>query len=242
MTAEPLSPALLRTPADPVPVPRPVPIGRRTAVVCLTAGALLNLAEALIGRVVGQNESVADSLAAWAQRPALATTGLVVGTLAVPFLLLGLVAMAQLVRPRMPRLGTTAMVLAFVGGLGFLGIHAVSIYDAAAVEQPDRAAMVALIEDAQSSGLAVLVLAPFLLGMAGSVLLSSIGYLRTRVVPIWIPVVLLLFLVLDFGGFPTGPVDPHWLFVAASLGLAVTIARRTDRQWWTGRTPEEATS
>ena len=71
---------------------------------------------------------------------------------------------------------------------------------------------------------------------------GAIGYLRTRVVPIWIPVVLLLFLVLDFGRFPTGPVDPHWLFVAASFGIAALIAKRTDRQWWTGRTSDEATS
>ncbi|MDT0276676.1 hypothetical protein [Blastococcus goldschmidtiae] len=238
MTAEHVTPAPARpAPHDP-PAPRPAPFGRRTAIVSLTVGAALNLAEALIGRVVGQGGSVAGSLDAWAERPTLAAVGLVVGTIAVPFLLLGLVAMAQLVRPHMPRLGTTAMVLGFVGALGFVGIHAVSIIDHAAVDQPDRAAMVALIEDAQTSALAALILVPFLLGMAGSVLLTSIGYLRTRVVPIWIPVVLLVFLVLDFGGFPTGPVDPHWLFAAASLGLAVTIAQRTDRQWWTGRIDE----
>jgi hypothetical protein len=102
--------------------------------------------------------------------------------------------------------------------------------------------MVALLESAQSSSLALLILIPFLLGMAGSILLTAIGYLRTRVVPIWIPVVLLVFLVLDFGQFPTGPVDPHWLFVAAAFATAVVIAKRTDRQWWTGRTPDEATS
>jgi hypothetical protein len=102
--------------------------------------------------------------------------------------------------------------------------------------------MVALIESAQSSSLGLLIVLPFMLGLVGSVLLTSIGYLRTRVVPIWIPVVLLLFLVLDFGGFPTGPVDPHWLFVAASLGVAVAVARRTDRQWWLGGSPEGPTS
>ena len=43
-----------------------------------------------------------------------------------------------------------------------------------------------------------------------------------------------MFLVLDFGQFPTGPVDPHWLFVAAAVGVAAAIARRTDREWWLG--------
>ena len=149
-------------------------------------------------------------------------------------------------RPRMTTAAkaqiTTATALALAGSFGFFGIHAVSIIDYAAIDQPDRAAMVALIESAQNSTLALLILIPFLLGMAGSVLLISIGYLRTRVVPLWIPVVFLVFLVLDFGPFPTGPIDPHWLFVAASFGVAYVIAKRTDRQWWTGRTPDEATS
>lgn len=232
MTAEPV--ATVNGSTRDLSVPRPAPIGRRTAVVALTVGATLNLAEALIGRSVGQSSSVEGSLEAYAAAPTLARIGLVLGAVSVPFLLLALVAMAQLIRPRMPKLGTSAMALAFVGGLGFFGIHAVSVYDYAAADQPDREAMVALIESAQSSALALLVLVPFLLGMAGSVLLNSIGYLRTRVVAIWIPVILLAFLVLDFGGFPTGPVDPHWLFVAASFGLAVTIAKRTDSEWWTG--------
>ena len=73
-------------------VPRPAPIGRRAAVVCLTVGATLNLAEALISRIVGQSNSVEGTLDAWAARPALATVGLVAGTLAVPLLLLALVA------------------------------------------------------------------------------------------------------------------------------------------------------
>ncbi len=150
------------------------------------------------------------------------------------FLLLGLVAMAQLIKPRMPRLGTAAALSGFIGALGFLGLHAVSIVDAAAAQQPDRAAMVALLQDTQSSPLALLVLVPFLIAMPLSVLLSSIGFLRTRVVHRWIPAALLLFLVLDFGQFPTGPVDPHWLFVAAAVGVAAAIARRTDRQWWLG--------
>jgi hypothetical protein len=37
-------------------------------------------------------------------------------------------------------------------------------------------------------------------------------------------------------------VDPHWLFLAASLGVAAAVARRTDRQWWLGRTPDGSTS
>lgn len=241
MTAEPLSPALSETATREAPTPRPAVIGRRTAIVCLVVGSALNLGEALIGRMVGQDYSVAGTLEGWEQRPTLASIGLAVGTISVPFLLLAIVAMAQLVRPHMPRLGAVATFLGYVGGLGFFGIHAVSIIDRAAVDQPDRAAMVALIESAQSSSLGLLIVMPFMLGLMGAVLLVSIGFLRTRAVPVWIPVVLLAFLALDFGPFSTGPVDPHWLFVAASFGLAVTVARRSDRQWWTGATVRDAT-
>jgi hypothetical protein len=242
MTVEPDSAAATDRQRQPVTIPRPAPIGRRLAVGALVVGSALNLAEAIVNRVVGEGASVASSLDAWAAHPTLGAIGLAIGTLAVPFLILALIAMAQLIRPRMPRLGATAMGFGFVGGLGFLGIHAVSVIDHAAADQPDRGAMVALLESAQNSSLGLLIVVPFMLGMAGSVLLTSIGYLRTRVVPLWIPAVFLLFLVLDFGGFPTGPVDPHWLFVAASLGVAVAVFRRTDRQWWLGGTPEEGTS
>ena len=222
------------------PAPRPAPIGRRAAVACLLVGATLNLAEALLGRAAGVGGSTEATLDAVVARPGLTSATLVAGTLAIPFLLLGLVAMAQLVRPRMPRLGTAAAVSGFVGSLGFLGLHAVSIVDATAAGQPDRAAMLALIEETQSSPLALLVLLPFLVAMPLSVLLSSIGMLRTRVVHRWIPVALLVFLVLDFGQFPTGPVDPHWLFVAAAAGAAVAIARRSDEQWWRGTVDADA--
>ena len=126
------------------------------------------------------------------------------------------------------------MVSGIIGALGFLGLHAVSMVDAAAAEQPDRAAMLDLIQDAQTSPLALLVLVPFLIATPLSVLLSSIGFLRTRVVHWWTPATLVLFLVLDFGQFPTGPIDPHWLFVAAAVGVAAAIARLSDRQWWLG--------
>lgn len=240
MTTQPLPAAPLQD--DAAPVPRPAPIGRRIAVAGLVVGAVLNLTEAMLARVVGPADSVAESLANWSDRPTLSAIGLTVGTIAVPFLLLGLLAMAQLFRPHTPRLGATVMGLALAGGLGFYSIHTLSIIDAAAAEQPDRDAMVALIETAQGSPLALLVLLPFMIGIPLSVLLVGIGFLRTRVVPIWIPVALLVFLVLDFGPFSTGPVDPHWLFVAASLGVARTVLGLTDRQWWAGRTTEAATS
>ncbi len=226
--------------ADTRQIARPAPFGRRVAVGALLVGATLNLAEALLRRQVGVGDAVEGNLDAVAARPGLASATLVVGTLAVPFLLLGFVAMAQLVRPRMPKLGGIAAALGFAGGLGFFGLHALFLVDAAAADQPDRAAMVGLLTDLQSDPLGLLFVVPFLIGIPLSLLLTSIGMLRTRVVHRWIPAALLLFLVLDFGGFTGGPVDPHWLFVAAATGAAVAIARSSERQWTLGTVDAEA--
>ena len=101
--------------------------------------------------------------------------------------------------------------------------------------------MVALLESAQGSALALLILAPFLLGMAGSVLLHPIGYLAPESCRSGSP---------SSSGLPRPrlravphrPGRPALAFLAASLGLAMTVAKRTERRWWTGRPTNEATS
>ncbi|MGY1913979.1 hypothetical protein [Blastococcus sp. SYSU DS0973] len=246
MTAEPVPSTADATratthAAEEPPAARSAPFGRRTAIVCLTVGATLNLVEAITGRLVGGNESVAAWFDAWAAHPTLATVGLTAGTLAVPFLLLGFVAMAQLIRPRMPRLGTTVAFLCYIGGLGFYGMHGLMVMQYVALDHPDRAAMVSLVEQVQSSPMSILVLLPFLIGIPLGVLLAGVGFFRTRAVPRWVAAALILFIVVDFSPISTGPVDPHWLFLAASLGVAFTVARMSDREWWTGRTTERAT-
>lgn len=222
-------------PADPDGVPRPAPIGRRTAIVCLVVGSVLNLGEALVGGIVGAGETTADWMALGEEQPALWLAAGIMGTVAVPFMVIGFLAMAQLIRPRMPRLAAVSSVFGYSFGFGFFGIHVAMLIQYVAISQPDRPAMIDLMDAAQShAAVGVLVVLPFLLGALGAVLLLSIGMLRTRVVPRGIPALLLLFLVLDFGPFPTGPVDPHWLFVAASLWLAWHVRGLSARQWWLG--------
>jgi hypothetical protein len=50
-------------------------------------------------------------------------------------------------------------------------------------------------------------------------------------VPRWIPGAWLVFIVLDFSVGGVGPVDPHWLYLAGAVGLAVHLARDGGRAW-----------
>ena len=84
----------------------------------------------------------------------------------------------------------------------------------------------ALLTGVQSDPvLGLLFLLPFLAGCALGLLLLVVALLRSPDMPRWIPVAWLVFLVLDFAVRPGGPVDPHWLFLAGSVGLAVRVAR-----------------
>ncbi len=228
---------------DRAPAPRPAPIGRRTAIVGLVVGSGLNLGEGVVGGVAGDGSGVAEFMSTGEKHPHAFLAAGVMGTLAVPFMVLGFLAMAHVVRPRMPRLAAASSVLGYAFGFGFFGLHIASMVQYVAIAQPNRAAMIDLMEAAQSHpAVGLLVVVPFLLGALGTVVLSSIGMLRTRVVSRGIPALLLVFLVLDFGPFPTGPVDPHWLFVAASLWLAWHVRGLSDTQWWRGTESAGASS
>jgi len=68
-------------------------------------------------------------------------------------------------------------------------------------------------------------LVPFLFGLFPGLLLLSVGLLRSRIVPRWIPACWLVFLVLDLTAANATPVDPHWLWLAGAVGLAVHVGR-----------------
>lgn len=211
-------------------------VGRRTAIVCLVAGSGLNLTEAILGGVLGEGGDNAEMMADIAASPALAAAGLAAGTIAVPLMLVAFWAMAQLFAATLPRLAQALRVLSLVGTFGFFGLHAIFVLMHVAALQDDRGAMVGLFDTGERSEFVfALVVAPFLLGMTVSVLLAVVGLWRARTVPRGIPALMLAFVVLDFGPFSTGPVDPHWLWFAAGVWLAVQVARLDDTQWRQGR-------
>jgi hypothetical protein len=220
------------TPAATVRHPRPV-VGRRLAAVALVTGAALNTAQAVVTGMVlgGRDRTPEQELAAATADPGGVLTIALLGLASVPAMLIGFQATAHLVRTRLPRLGAAAALLTYVGVLGFLALHGMSLAKSVLVAGGHTAAVSAL----QESPLALVVVAPFLLGIFGGAALLAGGLAAVRGVPRWIPPVYGLFLVLDLAVGAVGPVDPHWLFLAASAGIAAAVLRAGDQRWAEGR-------
>jgi hypothetical protein len=207
--------------------------GRRLAAGALVAGAALNTAQAVLTGAVlgGRDRTPEQEIAAATAHPGAVLAITVLGLASVPALLIGFQATAHVVRARLPRLGAAAALLTYVGVLGFLALHGLSLAKSILLAEGHAAAVPAL----QESPLGLIVVAPFLLGMFGGTALLVGGLVAARGVPRWIPAAYGLFWVLDLAVGAVGPVDPHWLFLAASTGLAVAVLRAGDQGWADGR-------
>lgn len=199
----------------------------RVGPAALVVGAAGNLASAVLTPLLGERPvGLAEQVAAVADRPVAFAAVMGVGALAVPPLAVGLVWAARLLRRRMPRTSTAAAGLLVAGMWGLFAVHLLALAQLPAALAADRAGAVAALSALESSPiLPVLVFVPFLAGCVLGIATLAAGLLRTGVVARWIPVCLLAFLVLDFGVGRVGPVDPHWLFVAGAVGLALHARR-----------------
>jgi hypothetical protein len=206
--------------------PRPH-LGRRLAAVGLVAGAALNTAEAVLGQFLPRRpESVSEQVRLVGEHAGLFGARTVIGTLAVPLMVLAFLAAAKAAVPAARRTAVAAAVLLLAGMWGFLGMHVVTLLQLPAARVADPSGAAALLTEAQADPvLAVLFLLPFLAGCALGLLLLVVALFRTPGVPRWIPAAWLAFLVLDFAVRPGGPVDPHWLFLIGAVGLAAQILR-----------------
>ncbi len=199
----------------------------RVGPTALVVGAVGNLASAVLTPLLGERPvGLAEQVAGVADRPVAFAAIMGVGALAVPPLAVGLVWAARLLRRRMPRTATAAAGLLVAGMWGLFAVHLLALAQLVAALSADRAGAVAALTALESSPiLPVLVFVPFLAGCVLGIATLASGLLRTGVVARWIPVCLLAFLVLDFGVGRVGPVDPHWLFVAGAVGLALHARR-----------------
>jgi hypothetical protein len=195
--------------------------GARLGAVALVAGAALNTAQAVLTRMVSAGDSSAARLADADRHPVAMLVAILGGAIGVALLLVGLQWVAGQLRDTAPRSARIGSVLTFVGTLGFLGVHALMLVTYAAAGLEDRAAAVAVLDHLDRSPVVLALVAPFLVGMFGGVLALTVGLFRTRSVPRWIPVVWALFLPIDFVAAGQAPVDPHWLFLAGAVGLAL---------------------
>lgn len=153
-------------------------------------------------------------------------TGLVtVGTLAVPLMAAAFWIMTGVARERMPRLGTAARALLMAGMWGFLGMHVVLLTQVPLSAAGTQGAGATTLEAIEGSALmGGLFLLPFLVGCTLGLLLLIVALFRSAL-PRWVPLTMLAFLVVDFGLHNSGPIDGHWLWIAASLGFARFLVR-----------------
>jgi hypothetical protein len=217
------APLLAPAPAPAVATPAGAPVRRpsRAGAVALVAGAALNTAQAVLLRTVSTGDSPAAQLADVDAHPVATLVMVLSGLLGVVLLLVGLQHVARLVRPHAPRAARAGAVLTFAGTLGFLGLHAVMLVTYALAGMDDRGAALAVLEHLDRAPVLLVLVAPFLLGMFGGVAALTVGLLRTSGVPRWVPACWALFLPLDLLAAGAGPVDPHWLFLAGAVGVAL---------------------
>ncbi len=225
-----MSTATLSHPAPATPVAAtPAPLvgvaSARVAAGALVVGAVLNLVEPTLQQIAGRTGgTTTDWFRLFDTAPGLSLASVLAGTLAVPFLLVGLQGVAARLRDAAPRTARAGGLLTLVGTLGFFGLHVLLLANLAAVDA-DRAAATAVLDHLRESPLVGLVVVlPFLVGMFGGVLTLAVGLLRTRVVPRWAAVLWLVFLPLDLAVGQATAVDPHWLFVLGAVGIARSLA------------------
>ena len=199
----------------------------RVGPTALVVGAAGNLASAVLVPLLGERpDGLAAQVAAVGERPLAFGAIMGLGALALPPLAVGLVWAARLLRPRMRRTSAVAAGLLAAGMWGLFGIHLLALAQLPAALAADRDGAVAALAALETSPvLPVLVFVPFLAGCVLGIATLGIGLLRTGVVARWIPLCWLAFLVVDFGVGRVGPVDPHWLFLAGAVGLALHARR-----------------
>ena len=211
---------------------RPVPFGAGLAAAGLVLGAAGNTAQAALGQFIDRPSEVADQIALANERPVIVTTMCVLGTVAVPFMAVGFLAAARFLRGRARRTGTVAAVLLVLGMWGFLAVQTAELIQLTAMLDPTGTEAATYLQGLDSQPLlGALFGLPFMAGTVLGMLLLGIGLLVTGAVPRWIPAAWLAFIVLDFGLGAVGPVDPHWLYLAGAVGLAVHLVRDRGRAW-----------
>jgi hypothetical protein len=206
---------------------------RITAGLALVAAGLLNGLPQFLVTLVSGDLSFGEQIAWGAEHPlihGLEQTALVVSSLVM---LIGLLGVAQVTRFRAPVLTAVATPLVVWGMWGFGNVLAMG-YVAGTVA-PDVLSVdqaVALNDGLGSHpGTVGVALIPHLIGSFLGLVLLSVAIWRSRAFPRAAAVLLVAFLLWDFGLPALGRVDAHVLLVVAWVWMGIHLLRMPDAAW-----------
>ncbi len=199
----------------------------------VTAGITNGLAQYVGELLMPAHDDFTAQIRWGAEHPTLHVaeqTALMVSMLVLP---IGLLGLAQLTRWGAPRLTAVAAVLIVWGMWGFHNVVALGY--AAGTVGPDAIGVDAAAELNEAYlghvGTMVIALIPHLLGSFVGLLLLAVAGWRGRTLP-RIPLVLLVaFLVWDFGLPSAAPFEPHVLLAIALGWLGIHVIRLPQSRW-----------
>ena len=175
-------------------------------------------------------------LGAIAETPLKATIWALAFTYAQLFFIVALLGTSQLVSSRAPIMSNFAATFGIIGGFGHMIFAGGSLVTLAMAADPANADAYNAILDRE---IGVVDGIPLLMGMIGTILailFLGIGLLRAKVGPVWIPIALFVFLVLEFavGNFvPWAFYASGALYLIALVALAVVVWKSPIEQWMT---------
>lgn len=207
---------------------------RMGTMIALVAGGVLNLAASVTANLVlsGDDAWSGQGFANAGQWAMLSPT---LNLIAIPLMLLGIAGLLYLASARSPLVSRLALVVTTLGFAAFFTMIASSFaLSSAAVESaPDipEAVLNGLMGSSASPAFMILFLT-FMIATPLGLLLTVIALLRSRTIPIWATMALIVFGVSDFG-LPEIPYfDWHAFFVVFTIGGAIAVARTRRDAWF----------
>jgi hypothetical protein len=143
------------------------------------------------------------------------------GLLGVVLLVVGLQHAAGVVRPHAPRTARVGAVADLRRDARLPGRARPDARDVRprGMDGPGRRA--AVLEHLETAPVLLVLVAPVPARHVRRRRALTVGLFRSAGVPRWVPACWALFLPLDLFAAGAGPVDPHWLFLAGAVGVAL---------------------
>jgi Domain of unknown function (DUF4386) len=204
---------------------------RKFAAIALIAAPLLMA----LGNFIDPawSDDTAEYLAEVADGEGAYLTAGVLWTLGSLLLVVGMLGVVRLVRGRRVTLGQIGAGLIIFGAIGMSAGLAFNGFEIAMAAEDNREAMVSLSDAVEeSTALTIYWVSFFMGGIVLGVILLTVSLFRTKIVPIWAPILLVVSIVLGFAGDNQVIGGLSFIVLAAGfLPLAQRMLATSDDEW-----------